>query len=182
MIRDGRGTGYLAGVNKYGQLDVVSAEPKLAWISRTQQKAFVVNAEITGDETPNNIFILQNPSSTSNVIVSELSMSSMSSLTLIINLNETYSSGGTGISPVNLNCGSRRTSIVTNTNCYYGNDMTFTGDATVYSRFSLTGAPFRESFSDALILTTLSSLSVNINAGILSSVFVSLRYYEVDAE
>ena len=183
-IEDGTGKGYKAKVDSRNLLECNAIEePTYGYMSRVAKRAFVVtSAAITTDGTANNVFILKNPSDTRNVVVVQLDISCTTTQTIVVNLDQTYTSGGTGVTPTNLNRASAILSAVTNTDCYYGDDMTLGGTAIIYSQFvNLATVPFREEFYNALILGEGDALSVSLNAA-TGTAYVSVKYYEVAIE
>ena len=182
MIRDGKGRGYLAEVNADNLLETNAViETTYAFASRAKGRAFVAaSAAITTDGTDNNVFFLKNPSDSKYVVIAQIDVSCTTTSTVTINLAETYSAGGTGITPVNLNRASGNSSVVTNTNAYYGDDMTLGGTASIYSYFvTPANTPFREEILDAILLGNNDTISVSINAA-AGTAYVSIKYHEVD--
>lgn len=182
MIRDGKGRGYLAEVNSDNQLEVNAVtEATPGFVSRETQRAFVVaSAAITPDGTPNDVFLITNPSSSRVVVLAELDVSCTEGALITIKFDEIYSAGGTGITPVNVNRQSAKPSVMSDSDCYYGNDMTLTGTALTYGIFSLLAdTVFRELFYNTVILGYNDSLSVNVNAA-SGSLYLALKYFELD--
>ena len=183
-IRDGSGHGFLAKVNSDLQLETnAKVEDTLAWVAREKALAFSASSlAITTDGTPNTVFILRNPSASKNLVISEIAVSCTTDVTITIATAESYGSGGTGMLPMNMNTGSAIVSTVTNTDCYWGDDITTTGTGIIFmNHVNLAMVPFREPTKGALLLGTNKSVSISLDAA-AGIAFVSCKYYEVDQE
>lgn len=136
IIRDGRGKGYKAGVNKHLQLETAAiSQPIQHWISRRQERAFQVIGEATLAAGTVIALHIRNDATDKFLVVTYIrhQVVGNSGGTAIPNLSNyfrvafgrTYDTGGSVATPVNVHVGSGVPAEVT----AYQGDPTLTGTA-----------------------------------------------------
>lgn len=141
-IRDGTGQGYLAKVNKDNQISVKSESESIQHtVSRNKQQAYQVIGTATLKNGTTNALHICNDASDKDLIVTYIrhQVIGQSGGTAFPNVSnyfkvsfgESYSTGGTEVTPVNVNKGSGNDADVT----VYDNDPTLIGTATEIDRW-----------------------------------------------
>ena len=180
-IRDGKGRGYVAGVNDDNEL-LTSAKTKnvLAVVSARTGKAFTVYGKrnFLAADTNENIFYMKY-TGTGQLHIQSITFSSNSSSAKIeVYVDPTSVSGGASITPLTMNRGSGETS---ETTCLTGgSDLTMTTTAAneIFD-VRLNKYTYSEDFDGALILSNGDELGIlGEVATIGDKIRVMVQYYE----
>lgn len=162
-VDDGMGQGYQAGVNKRNQLNTASVNASLQHdASVSFGKAFQVAGThtVTGAGTSTVLTLLNN--SDTDLLVGTYLRPQVASLAggtfgtatyLSLNFGGRYSSGGTAVTPVNMNKTSGVTAPVTS----YGNNPTLTGTLTEFDRW------YPEQATDSFVYNKEGTLILGVN-------------------
>ncbi len=182
VIEDGKGSGKKARVTNTNRLDVSArTEDRIFYASRDDETAFSVYGKrnfTAGSQTNENIISLTYTGNNKLYIKDIMFSSNSSDAKIEIYFDATSVSGGTSITPLNMNRGS---AITSETTCLNG-ETTLTGTVTNNNEMfdvRLSNSSFLMDFRSAIILTK------NMNIFILGSVAnaadkirVMIYYYE----
>jgi len=182
-IKDGWGTGQRARVTKQGQLYALSeAYSPYAFASKEDHRAFVAaSGEILIPAgTSQYIWWCKNPDPNIEIYIISVDISTNAVGKVQIDFDMERSSGGSGITPTNLDRTSNVRSVLTASYCFAGADLTLTGTPANYSTFRVpANVPFREKFDGAVILGHNNTLAVMFTPDTDASVYVSVKYFEM---
>jgi len=103
MIRDGKGAGYLAHVDKENRLAVYSTmESEISHESEVNNRAYTWTHSYNSGAN-DTILLVKNTSTTKNLIIDKIILSSDTTTKVVIHFPENTTLAGTGVTGVNLN-------------------------------------------------------------------------------
>lgn len=154
QIRDGKGTGHLAGVTPQNLLMTLAVDYDV--MAYQSLKGYAFCAALSGismNAAEKKVGWLQNSSNTHLVVVSCLTISAAANaeLTFYGGKSTGYTSGGTLVVPNNINAASGRASVVLSGDCYVGDDLILSGGFGPMAKFligayKVWSAPMYDSF------------------------------------
>lgn len=190
-VEDGKGTGYLAEVNKFNELLVSSnSKPLQHVVSQRDGNAYQVIGDFASiNNSTHTILNLKNDSETKNIVITYIRLQTIdlaggtappSALNYWqIGKGRTVSSGGTAVTPVNVNFTSGNTSSVTATD----NNPTMSGTFTEIDRYYIESEATPQLYrkEGAIILGKDDAIEIRIiSSNTSGTAYTRISYYLED--
>lgn len=181
MIKDGKGRGYLAGVNKENKLEVYATiESAAAYAAQNGDYFLISNA---GNHVGGDGYVLHliNDSTTRRMHIEKIQISAVAQGFWHIGHSGVYGSNGTLVDAVNLYISSNKTADATAYRGADGNQITLSTSPTFFNGGHLIAyTKITENFAGDLVLGKDDTLSLYCETNDSSKVAASIQFYFED--
>ena len=173
MIRDGKGRGILAAVDKENRLNVYSTmEAEISHESEVNARAFTWTHSYNSGAN-DTILWLKNTSSTLNLVIDKIVMSSDATTKFVVHFPSGTTAAGTGVTGVNLN----RSSNATADASVYGDETGNTQGAIMAQGIILNNTPAILPVDGSIVLGINDEVAVDFVSATTALGMVTIRAY-----
>lgn len=174
-IGDGRGRGLTASVSEANRLNVsAKTADRIYYVSRDDKLSFISTSVIASAAAGNYIYYIKNTSSTRNLFIFEMHLSSANAALWKVS-KVTGTAAGTGITPINMNTGSG----ITAETASFGNAAVtgLTETAVIHPARNPADGSSDVGFGGALILTPNEAVAVEYDTGTTGGAEVTTEFW-----